>query len=269
MVAHDVGEAHLRCRARDGNRMIEALIAFRVLRPLEGRHEAVELGCHGDRIDHDILGCARVHHHALDIDDGLGGIERLVVELAERLAVDRVAPLRTELLEVEKRCTVSDLLIRHEGNLERRMRKLRMLAETFQKRADLGHACFVVGREECTSVGADDVLAHKLLEIGHLRRRRLDACPVHDACNERTSLVVHDMGMDVLRRRIGRRVDMGAEAKCRKVLGTCRRREARRHIGMLVLLGILAPKLLEVMCKHLCHLELGRRRGRLVLMGLV
>ena len=172
----------------------------------------------------------------------LAGAEALVVELAERLAVDGVAPLGTKALEVEQLRTVTDFLVRHEGDLQRGVRQVGVGLNPRQKRANLGHACLVVCREQRGPVGADDVLPHELREIGHLRQGGGNGLAVDDCRNEVSALVVHDMRLDVVCRRIGRGVDVRTETERGGVLGTCGGWDRSGHIGMLVNYHVFAAQ---------------------------
>ena len=210
VVAHDVGERDLGGRAANHRGVIEALAAARVLGPLDGGHQLVELGGNRDGVHHHALGRARMHHHATHAHQGLGGVERLVVELAQRLAVYRIAPGRAELLKVEQRGSVADLLVGNKGQLERGVRDARVLEEACRQRADFGDAGLVVRTEERRAVGAHDVLAGKVREIRHLLGRGLDGLAVNDARHEAAALVAHHVRAHAQRGGVGRGVKVRA-----------------------------------------------------------
>ena len=263
VVAHDVGESDLGRRASDLDGMVEALATLGVLRALEGGHQPLELACHGDGVDHDVLGAAWVHHHAAHAHGGLGCVERLVVELAQGLAVDGVAPGGTKLIEVQEGGPVTDLLIRHEGDLERGVWQAGIVPETRHQRADLRHAGLVVSREERAPVAHDDVLAHELSQVGNLIGGGGDLGAVDDACDQVATLVVDHVGPHACGRGVDRGVDVGAEAQGGKALGTRRGRNRRGDVGVPVHDDVLAAQGAQLLSQNACHVMLCRRGGRL------
>ena len=128
VIADDVAELDLGRGALDGDWVVEALVALGVLRALEGGDHLLELGSHGNCVDHDVLSAAGVNHDALEVDIGVSCVEALVVELAEGLAVNGVAVSCTKFVQVKQACTVTDLLVRDKRNLERRMSELRVVS---------------------------------------------------------------------------------------------------------------------------------------------
>ena len=262
-VSEDVRELGLRRAALDGDGVIEALATLGVLGSLGLGNELLELGGHRDGVDHHSLGAPGVDGDAMEDDVHLAGVEALVVEVADGLAVDGVAVGRVELPEVEKGGAVADLLVGNEGQLEGGVRKRGILAETSKERADLRDARLVVSREERGAVGADDVLPDELLEVGNLLGRGLDRLAVHDARDERTSLVVHDMRPDASRGSVERRVDVRAEHERGVLLGTGRRGKGARDVGVVVDLDVRAAEGAKLVSQHARHVVLGRRRGSL------
>ena len=68
------------------------------------------------------------------VSDHLERAERLVLELAELGAVERVGAARAEALDVEQRRALADLLVRREGDPQRRPRQLGMRGEVARPR---------------------------------------------------------------------------------------------------------------------------------------
>ena len=132
VVADDIAKLDLGRGTLDGDWVVEALVALGVLRTLEGWDHLLELGSHGNCVDHDVLGATGVHHDALEVDVSVGGVEAFVVELAESLAVDGVAVRCAEFVQVKQACSVTDFLVGNKRNLERRVRKLGVVAQTLE-----------------------------------------------------------------------------------------------------------------------------------------
>ena len=236
-----------------------------MLGPLGCGHQLVELGCNRDRVHHDILCRTGVHHHATHAHQGLGGVERLVVELAQCLAVDRVAPGRAELLEVEKGSPVANLLVGNKGQLEGGMRNARILEETGSERAYLGDAGLVVCPQERGAVGAHDVLAHEAREVRHLLGRGLDGLAVHHASHKVSALVVHHVRAHAQRGGVGRGVEVRAQAEGGQTLGASGGGDGPQDVGVLVHAHVHATHGRELVCQEARHAVLQRTRGHLLL----
>ena len=239
--------------------MVEALVALGVLRTLEGRDHLLELGSHGNCVDHDVLGAAGVNHDALEVDVGMGGVEALVVELAESLAVDGIAVRSTEFIQVKQACAVTDLLVRDKCNLERRVCELGVIAQALEQRTNLSHTGLIVSGKQRGAVGADDVHAHKILEVRDLLLGGCDGLAVNDAGDQVTALVVDDVRLDAR----GRRVDDGVQVRAKHqrgsrfgALGCC---EGAGDVGVLVDGDVGAAQRLELFAQVASHLVLSRR----------
>ena len=139
------------------------------------------------------------------------------------------------------------------------MRQLRVGNEAGEQRADLGHAGLVVRREERGAVGADDVLTHKLGEVGDLVRRGLDRLAVNDAGHERAALVAHHVRAHAGSGGVRRGVDVGAEQQRRALLGAGRGGQGARDVGVLVHGDVHAADLAELVAQVARHLVLARR----------
>ena len=271
VVADDVAELDLGRGTLDGDWVVEALVALGVLRTLEGRDHLLELGSHGNCVDHDVLGATRVNHDALEVDVGVGGVEALVVELSEGLAVDGVAVCCAKFVQIKQACTMTDLLVRDKRNLERRMRELGVVAQALEQRADLSHTGLIVSGKQRGTVGANDVHAHKILEVRDLLLGGCDGLAVNDAGDQVTALIVDDVRLDAR----GRRVDDGVQVRAKHQRGSrldalgCG--EGAGDVGVLVDVDVGAAQRLELFAQVASHLVLsgrGRRYGIVVGVGL-
>ena len=271
VVADDVAELDLGRGTLDGDWVVEALVALGVLRTLEGRDHLLELGSHGNCVDHDVLGATRVNHDALEVDVGVGGVEALVVELSEGLAVDGVAVCCAKFVQIKQACTMTDLLVRDKRNLERRMSELRVVAQALEQGADLSHTGLIVSGKQRGAVGANDVHAHKILEVRDLLLGGSDSLAVDDAGDQVTALIVDDVRLDAR----GRRVDDGVQVRAKHQRGSrldalgCG--EGAGDVGVLVDGDVGAAQRLELFAQVASHLVLsgrGRRDGIVVGVGL-
>ena len=118
--------------------------------------------------------------------------ERLVLELAELRAVERVGARGAEPLDVEQRRPLADLLVGRERDPQRRPRQLRVRGQVGDRGHDLGDAGLVVGTEQRVAAGGDDVVAALVEQLRHRRRiepgavaRQLDHAAVVVAVDDR------------------------------------------------------------------------------------
>ena len=261
VVADDVAELDLGRGALDGDWVVEALVALGVLRALEGGDHLLELGSHGDCVDHDVLGTAGVNHDTLEVDVGVSCVEALVVELAEGLAVNGIAVCSTKFVQVKQACSVTDLLVRDKRNLERRVCKLGVVAQALEQRTNLSHTGLIVSRQQCRAVGANDVHAHKILEVRDLLLGGSDGLAVDDAGDQVTALVVDDVRLDAR----GRRVDDGVQVRAKHQrgsrLGALGCGEGAGDVGVLIDSDVGAAQRLEFFAQVASHLVLSRRGG--------
>ena len=271
VVADDVAELDLGRGALDGDWVVEALVALGVLRALEGGDHLLELGSHGNCVDHDVLSAAGVNHDTLEVDVGVSCVEALVVELTEGLAVDGVAVCCAKFVQVKQACTVTDLLVRDKRNLERRMSELRVVAQTLEQRTNLSHTGLIVSGKQRGAVGANDVHAHKILEVRDLLLGGSDGLAVDNAGNQVTALVVDDVRLDAR----GRRVDDGVQVRAKHQrgsrLGALGCGEGAGDVGVLIDGDVGAAQRLELFAQVASHLVLsrrGRRDGVVVGVGL-
>ena len=261
VVADDVAELDLGRGTLDGDWVVEALVALGVLRALEGGDHLLELGSHGDCVDHDVLGTAGVNHDTLEVDVGVSCVEALVVELAEGLAVNGIAVCSTKFVQVKQACSVTDLLVRDKRNLERRVCKLGVVAQALEQRTNLSHTGLIVSRQQCRAVGANDVHAHKILEVRDLLLGGSDGLAVDDAGDQVTALVVDDVRLDAR----GRRVDDGVQVRAKHQrgsrLGALGCGEGAGDVGVLIDSDVGAAQRLEFFAQVASHLVLSRRGG--------
>ena len=87
------------------------------------------------------------------------GRERLVLELAELRAVERVGARGAELLDVEQGRALADLLVGRERDPQRRPRQLWVRGQIGDGGDDLGDAGLVVGAEQRVAARGHDVVA--------------------------------------------------------------------------------------------------------------
>ena len=256
VVADDVAKLDLGRGTLDGDWVVEALVALGVFRTLEGRDHLLELGSNGNCVDHDVLGATGVNHDALEVDVGVGGVEALVVELAESLAVDGVAVSCAEFVQVKQACAVTDLLVGDKRNLERRVRKLGVVAQALEQGADLSHTGLIVSGKKRGAVGANDVHAHKILEVRDLLLGSCDGLTVNDASYQVTALVVDDVRLDARGRRIDDGVQVRAKHQRGSGLGALGCSEGAGDVGVLVDGDVGAAQRLELFAQVASHLVL-------------
>ena len=140
-----------------------------------------------------------------------GGVEVLVLQLADGAAVHRVGPVGAEALNVELMGALADFLVRVEGYSDFTVLDFGMLLQVIDGTDDFGDAGLVVGAQEGGAVGNDKVLAYIVVEFGKVGGREDDALGLaeHDVA---AGIVLYDAGVDMAPAHVGRCVQMGDEA---------------------------------------------------------
>ena len=164
---------------------------------------------------------------------------------------------------------MANLLVRHEGNLERGVRKFGMRGEAGDERDNLRNARLVVRAKKRGAVRDDDVLADESLERGKLLGRGVDHVAVTLASDERAAFIADDARLDTGGRRVGGGVDVGDEAECGEILRSGRGRERRRDVSVMRSLNLATAQLRELGGKLASHVALaGGRRSLLLVVGI-
>ena len=242
--------------------MEEAFIALGILGPLLCRQRHIELFEHPHGIDHYVLGNAGMDIEATCRHIPHRSIEALVVELADPLSVYGIAPPAAQLLDIEQTCTVADLLIRHESQLQRGMGLGRIFQKACCQLHDLCHSTFIIRPQKRRAIRADDILAdivgepRRLLLVG---RDLVALCIESDV--EGPSLIVHDMRLHASGLHIGRHIVMGAEQKRRQRFCPLGCRNRRGHVGMLIDRDVVCAHLFQILRHDARAVELAGSGG--------
>ena len=143
--------------------MEESLTPLGRFRTLSRWQHVVELHGQERSVDHAPLRTAGVDVAPPQGDDGLCGIEILILQLADLAPVHGVRPEATEALDVETVGATPDLLVRREGDAHRAMLHLGMRQEVLHRRDNRRHARLIVGAEQCRPIGDDQLLPHVIV----------------------------------------------------------------------------------------------------------
>ena len=221
--------------------VVEALVALRVGGGLSGRQEGDKLVADEQGVLHLVLGRARMDVDAVDDHLGPGGVEVLILQLAQLAAVHRVGHRRAEALDVEAVGARAHLLVGGKAYRDAAVGDLRMSGEVFHGRDDLRHARLVVRPQQGGAVGDDQILPHVLLQALKLTGAHDDALLLveHDV----PALVADDPGLDSAARRVGRGVHMGDEPHAGDPLTPGGGGQPGVHIALLGHVGVLEPHL--------------------------
>ena len=180
-----------------------------------------------DRVDHHALGRAGMRAHAAERDRREPRAPRLVVDLAERVAVDRVGIRRAERRDVEAVHARADLLVRRERDLDRAVRDRPVVEQGLGHRHDRRDARLVVRAEQRCAVGRDQIVADHRIEHRMLRRSQ-DLRRIAGQRDVAALVVrVHD-GRHVRAAHRGRRIDVRDERDHGHGLGVWNGRRNRR-----------------------------------------
>ena len=260
MVADDIPKDRAVHGAFHLAQVIEALISFGVLRPLGSRQQRVELHSDQNSVQHQVLGVTGVDTPAGDLYFGRGGVEALVLDLAELAPVDGVGLARAEKLRVEVVGAAADLFVRREGDADGPVRELRMRGVVGEQVHDLRDAGLVIGAEQGPAVRYDQVLADMAGQFREIVVAHDDglgaAVPLeeHDAV---ALIVLFDPGIHVRAACRGRRVHVRDETEGRLFTG-----ERRVYITVFAVVVRLHAHLCQLAVEDLGQVVLLGGRGR-------
>ena len=134
--------------------MIEAFTAFGVGRCFVFREFPGDLTCNESRIDHDILGFARVNIHAFYDKISTCGIEVFVCNFTFIITVNGVCKICFKIIQIKKVCAGANFLIRCDSNPDIAVRGS-FQDQLFHSGKNLGNTGFVVSTEQCCAVCGD------------------------------------------------------------------------------------------------------------------
>ena len=223
--------------------VVEALIALGVGGGLRRRQHVHELQGHEAGVAHLVLGGAGVDVEAPDGDLGGGGVEILILQLAQLAAVHGVGRGGPEALHVEVVGAAAHLLVGGDGHGDAAVGDLGMGGQILHGGEDLGHTGLVVGAQQGGAVGDDQVLAHIPGQAGKLGRPHDHTLGEGDV----PALVVDHLGMDIGAGGGGRSVHVGDEAQAGDPLTAHGGGEPTVDIAVLVQLGPVESQLGELL----------------------
>ena len=193
-----------------------------------------------------------------------GGVEVLVLDLAEGRAVERVGELRAEALKVHQRRAVADLLVRAKADAHRAVGHVGS-KQPLGHGHDLRHAGLVVCAEDGGAVGDDEGLAAEGGEMGE--GGGAQRAPARAQLDVAAVVVLDHAGLDVLAGEIGDGVNVGEEADAGLVLQARRGGQGGVDVAVLVHVHVLRAELVQLPLQDVrkIKLPLGRGGGRAVL----
>ena len=187
--------------------MGKAFVALGTVGPLMDRQQGIEF--HGDKlgVDHTVFRITRVDVPPMESDNGGGGIEVFVLQLAQGAAVDGVGVIGAEVFEVETVRAPADLLIRRKADADSGVGDVRS-HQFLDGGQDLCDTGLVVGTQKGRSVGDDQVLADVVGQTGKIGRGE-DVVVIETDVAAR---ILDNARTDVGTGAVGRGVHMGDQA---------------------------------------------------------
>ncbi len=259
VVAQDVGERGTFHVALHAHEVIESLIALGVLRRFPSWQHHSKLHGHAHGVEHLVLGSTGVHVEALESDACARRVEVFIFQFANGSAVHGVCPVGAKFLHVEVMRAQSNLLVGIEADANVAVLHLGVLLQPFHGGENLGDTSLVVGTEQRSAVGDDELLAHIVVKFGELLRVEDDALLLveHDGA----SLVVDDARFHVVAAHVGGGVHVGDEADGGHLLVAAVARQRGKEVAVVVERDVAQPHGVQFLLEHAgkCHLA---RSGR-------
>ena len=124
-----------------------------------GGQRGEEVAGEAQRVDHDALGPAGMNGDAADLQHGGVGGKRFVIDLTKILAIERVADVGGEFLQIKFGHAARDLLVRVEAHADDAVRDVGMTQQVAHRVHDDGDARLVVGAKEGRAARGDEVVS--------------------------------------------------------------------------------------------------------------
>ena len=136
----------------------------------------------------------------LDKDLRTGSVEILKLQFSQITTIHGVGPLTTEFLHIEMMGTHADLFIGVETNADISMRDLFVVTQIAHGLHDLGDTRLVIGSQQGSAIGDDQVFSDMLQEFWELACRTDDARTQLDVL---AVIVTDNPGLHVLTAAVG------------------------------------------------------------------
>ena len=246
--------------------MEEALVALGMGGGLQCGQQGVIL--HGDQqgVLHPVLGGAGVDAEAVDRYHGFGGVEGFVLIVCDVAAVQGIGKVGAEALHIKIAGAETDLLVRGEAQLDGAVGGV-FGQQLLHRLQNDGDARLVVGAQQGGAIGADQVLAHELLQLREI-------AALHDNVllrvqHQVTALIVEDLGLDVLTGHIRCGVHVGDEADGGQMLTAGGGGYGGVNIAGIVHEGIVDAQSVKLLYQQPRHVELAVGAGSSTPVGMV
>ena len=209
MVADNIGKAALLHLAVHLHQHDKAFVAGGMLGALGSGQQRIEL--HSDQlgVHHLVLGCTGMDIETMDNNLGTGCIEVFVLHFAHGTAVHSICIIGTKAGDVEFIRTSAHLFVGGEADLQSSVAHLGG-EEHLRACHDLGNTCLIVRAQQGGAISDDQMLAvvvAKALIVLLLHEDALFLIEKHIA-----AVVLHDFGLDIGTRGIGRGIHMGNQS---------------------------------------------------------
>ena len=236
----------------------EAFPALGVLGAGEGRQCGVELHRHILGVDHRVLGTAGVDAETVDGHDRGGGVEVLIADLADVLAINGVGVGRAEAGHIKQARALADLLIGGEADAELAVGAV-LGNDALQCSHDLGHAGFIVRPQQRGAVGGDEGLAlHRAQEGENLWVQHRAGGRQDDGL---TVVILVDLRLDILTAGVVRRIHVGDKAQGLGVFLPRGGGQCGVDIAVLVHMGIGQAQFFQLLDEDFGQIKLAQRAG--------
>ena len=213
MVTDDVGELALLNGALNAHDVVESLIFLGGGGCLALGQQRHELASNKDSVDHLVLSHSWVHIQALNGNLGACGVEVLIFEFSLGTTVHGVGPVAAKFLHVKLVGTQTNLLVGVEANANFAVLHLGMLLEPLDGSDNLGDTCLVVGAQQGSAVGHDEVLANVVVKFGELHGVENDVLLLVES-DGAAGIFLHDAWLNITTAHVGGSVHVGDEAQC-------------------------------------------------------
>ena len=211
VVTDNVRDCCLLHLAGNAYQMIETFVTFGMLRSLVSRKHGHETVGNADRVNHLILGIARMHIPSLEAYLGRGRIEVLEFKFTHFSAIHGIGPFATELRYIELMGAQTDFLIRIKADTNFTVLDSGVLLQIYHRRYNFGNTGFIIGTKQGLAVGHNQIFPLMVEQFGELGRRK-NHILFGAKNNVLTVIILHDTRRNILATHIGACIHVGNKA---------------------------------------------------------
>ena len=202
VIADNIGKRCFFHRSVHRDKMIETFVTFGVFGRFVTRQHIGKLSGYTNGIQHFMLGITRMHIATLELNLSRSRVEVFKFQFTQIAAIHGVSPIGSKSFHVEMIGAFTDFFVGREAYANFSMLNFGMIDQIFHGRHNFCDTGFIVGTQKRLTVGADNILSHKLQNFRKLLGTENDIF-FGIQHNILTVIILDNLGLHLATRHIG------------------------------------------------------------------